>query len=208
MDNRRQFRIAVVDDEAFSPQESLARHNYDITYLRDIPSIERLKPFPIVLCDLIGVGTALSSTQQGAHVIVEAKKNYPEKIIVAYTGGGREELLQASIRAADYFIKKDASTEEWMEILDKAIEDLANPARVWRKLRHRLLDGGITPYQLAELEDSFVSKTLSGEAFSLEVLNYETKRLRISPAVKDVLEYVVIHVGFELARHYIGAAKG
>jgi hypothetical protein len=83
-----------------------------------------------VLCDLIGVGMGLSSTMQGAHIVGETKKSFPEKIIVAYTGGGSAELLEPSIQAADYFLKKDANVEEWCEVLDKSIEDLVNPVTV------------------------------------------------------------------------------
>ena len=130
IDKRSQYQIVVVDDEDFSPLENLRRHNYNITHLRDVPSIDALRRYHVVLCDLIGVGMGLSSTMQGAHIVGETKKSFPEKIIVAYTGGGSAELLEPSIQAADYFLKKDANVEEWCEVLDKSIEDLVNPVTV------------------------------------------------------------------------------
>jgi len=144
-----------------------------------------------------------SSTLQGAHIVREIKKSFPEKIIVVCTGGGRAELLEPSIQASDYFLKKDANVEEWCQVLDRSIEDLADPVMVWQKLRHRLLDVGITPYQLAELEDNFVDTTLRGEEFSIDKLSREANRLHIPPIAKAALEHVLINVGFELVRDYI-----
>jgi hypothetical protein len=166
VDKRPRFQIAVIDDEEFTPLEGLRRHSYNINHLHDVSSIDELRRYDIILFDLIGVGMGLSTTMQGAHLIRETRKNFPEKIIVSYTGGGRPDLLETSIQFSDYIIRKDAGVEEWCHALDQAIEALANPAIVWKKLRHRLLDAGITPYQLAELEDLFVVKTL--ERFSLE----------------------------------------
>src|SRR5262245_36808370 len=206
IDKRSKFHIAVIDDEDFTPLENLLRHNYRIIHIRDVHSIDIMRSYHVVLCDLIGVGMNLSSTMQGAHLINEIKKSFPEKIIVAYTGGGRPELLEPSIQTADYFLKKDASVEEWCQILDKSIEDLANPVTVWKKLRHRLLDAGIAPYQLTELEDNFVTTTLRGEEYSVDKLSHETNRLPISPGAKAVLEHFLVDVGFELAKEYIKGA--
>lgn len=207
-DSRAQFEIAVVDDQPFTPVESLRRHHYNITHFPDLTSIDALQRYGIVLCDLTGVGMHMSPTLQGAHIIVEAKKNYPEKVIVAYTGGGDPILLQTSIAAADHFLKKDASVEEWVEVLDESINELANPAKVWRKTRHRLLDIGLSPYQLAEIEDLFVRKTMRGESFSLDDLKAEGVRLNLPSPAKAILEHVIIHIGFELAKTFIRGAGG
>jgi hypothetical protein len=51
--------------------------------------------------------------------------------------------------------------------------------------------------------DVFVVKILKGEKFSPEQLSEEVSRLRIPPAVKSILEHIVVHIGFELAREYI-----
>jgi hypothetical protein len=105
--------------------------------------------------DLIGIGARLSPTLHGAHVIEEIKKIYPEKIVIAYTGGAKQDLLSKAIPASDYYLPKDANVEQWCDQLDSSIKLLGNPVTVWKALRHRLLDAGVTPYQLAELEDLF-----------------------------------------------------
>lgn len=69
IDKRTQFQIAVIDDEEFLPLEGLRRHNYNINHLRDVSSIDELRRYDVVLCDLIGVGMGLSAAMQGAHLI-------------------------------------------------------------------------------------------------------------------------------------------
>ncbi|WP_152426945.1 hypothetical protein [Paramagnetospirillum caucaseum] len=204
VDGRSQFKIVVIDDETFTPIENLRRNNYDIVHMPDIHSIDALSKFNIVLCDLNGVGVSLNPTLQGAHIIAEIKKSYPEKIVVAYTGGGfQQDMIERSIQASDYFLRKDANVEEWCERLDTAISDLANPAIVWKKLRHRLLDAGLTPYKLAVVEDLFVEKTLHGRPFSLSDLDTYASRFEINGTAKAILKKAVIDVGFEIAKEYI-----
>jgi hypothetical protein len=182
----------------------LRRHHYDIMHMKDVDSIDMLARFQIFLCDLNGVGISLSPTLQGAHIISELKNNYPEKVVIAYTGGGGPSgMLEKSIEYSDYNLAKDANVEEWQRILDLAINDLANPVIVWKKLRHRLLDAGLTPYKLALVEDIFVKTSVNGKSFSLSQLDKESKNLKLSSEAATILKHVLIDVGFEIAKKYI-----
>jgi DNA-binding NarL/FixJ family response regulator len=189
----------------FSPMEYLRRHGYDVTHFRDIDSLDSLSRYAIILCDLVGVGSRLSPTQQGAHVIEEIKKHYPEKVVIAYTGGARPDLLGRGIPASDYYLPKDANVEQWCESLDNSIRLLGNPVTVWKKLRHRLLDAGVTPYQLAELEDTFVRKVLIGEEFTVPHLETESARLKIPPVAEAVLKHLIFSVTFEIIKDLVAA---
>jgi len=176
--------------------------------MNDIESIDSLFRYHIILCDLNGVGLNLSPTLQGAHLIHEIKKSYPEKIVVAYTGGeGSSGMLEKSIQYSDYYLVKDANVEEWQQTLDNAISDLANPATVWKKLRHRLLDAGLTPYKLAVIEDIFVKNSESGKTLSLSDLEKESEKLKIPSEAKAILTHVVVDVGFEIARKYMNGGN-
>lgn len=62
---RRQVRIAVIDDKDFSPLENLRKNEFDVTPFKDVPSMETLSGFHIIMVDIQGVGTALNPTQQG-----------------------------------------------------------------------------------------------------------------------------------------------
>jgi DNA-binding NarL/FixJ family response regulator len=108
----------------------------------------------------------MNPSMQGAHLISEIKKNFPQKYVLAYTGGAQGAILERSIQIADDYLKKDVDIDDWCDHLDNAIEILANPAKIWRQVRHRLLDAGISPYQLAVLEDTFVRNALCGRNVS------------------------------------------
>ena len=167
MNLRQKLRVLVIDDQDFAPLKILLNHNFNITTYKDIPSFDLLTDFQIVMVDLQGVGQHLNPILQGAHVIREIRKHYPDKYIVAYTGGAAQELLAPSIALADRFTQKDTRIEEWIEMLDDVIRDLANPAYVWKRLRPRLLESGLAPIDLAFLEDRYV------RCFDSSTTNYE-----------------------------------
>jgi hypothetical protein len=50
LEERSKFRIAVIDDEEFTPIAYLRRHGYDVTHFSDIDSIETIERFAIILC--------------------------------------------------------------------------------------------------------------------------------------------------------------
>ena len=109
-----------------------------------------------------GSGKSLNPKKQGAHVIQQVKNALIRKNTWWPT---REEQLltdtSLSVEFADRYTSKDISVDSWCELLDDAISDVANPVRVWAKFRHRLLDQGVTPLQLAKLEDAYVGSFLS-----------------------------------------------
>src|SRR4051794_31910382 len=77
-EKRKLIRIAVIDDNIFAPHRNLENMEYNIDFLGDVTAIQKLTPYQIVLCDLQGVGTALDAKKQGAFLIREIKKNFPE----------------------------------------------------------------------------------------------------------------------------------
>lgn len=190
-DLRKRYKVAVIDDKPFTPSNYLQRNEYDITYFRDIDRIEQVQGYPLILCDLSGVGVSLNPQMQGAHIIGEIKRSYPEKYVIAYTGEGYSEIYERSIYVADDLLKKDITPGEWVEALDTAIEALSNPSIVWKSARVRLLRAGVTPYQLAVLEDVYVSKVIGG-APDLQAAMFErVDRLRLSGDVRAVIQSAI-----------------
>jgi len=164
---REIIRILVIDDQPFAPEDNLRSNGFNIVSTREIASIDQVAPFPIVMIDLLGVGLNFNPKLQGAHLITQVKRNFPEKYVIAYSGGARLELLAPSLEIADKFAQKDIRVDEWCDLLDDAILQIADPAKTWKKLRHRLLDSGITSIQVAHLEDELVS-TLLGKSNDLQ----------------------------------------
>ena len=199
-EKRVRFPILVIDDEEFTPIDFLRRHKYNITHIPDAPNIDVATSYPIVLCDIVGVGRSLSPNNHGAQLIAEIKKSFPEKIVIAYTGGATSPLLELSIQSADRYLKKDAPVEEWCQILDDAILELANPAAVWKKFRHRLLRAGASPYQLAVLEDAFATHVLAGrETYEPQLLG-QAKRINLPPAAKSIVLNLIASAVFEFGK--------
>jgi hypothetical protein len=167
---------------------------------KDIQNLDVVRRYPVVLCDLDGVGKTLNPKQQGAFVVSEIKKNFPEKKVIAYTGGGRPELVGMIVSYADGFVKKDAGVDEWVEKLDRAILDIVNPAYIWRGYRARLLDAGVSPYQLAELEDLFVLKAIKGEPFSGTLLSEKSTNMSLPTPARELLVSIASNAGLEIAK--------
>ncbi|NPV22128.1 hypothetical protein [Bradyrhizobium aeschynomenes] len=174
-EKRALIKIAVIDDQVFTPRANLENLGYQIESLGDINSINRIQPFQIVLCDLQGVGTALDARKQGAFLIREIKRNFPEKFVIAYTGGGLNAALsrEASLDA-DHLLKKDADIDDWVETLDRYISNVLNPYLVWQRQRLALVEREVDTLSILKLETAFVQSIKSkgpkhGSAFTTVV---------------------------------------
>lgn len=168
---RKSVDILVIDDKPFSAEVNLKNSGFKITVLRDIQQIIEVVDYSIILCDVNGVGVALSEETQGAYVIEEIKKIYPEKIVIAYTAGSTiSKIVQRAKSVADGYLKKDASIEDWRDMLDDKITILADPVITWKKLRLRLLSRDIELSDLMELERLYLINMSKGAAFTRKKL--------------------------------------
>lgn len=162
-ENQRRSRVSigVIDDQPFAPQPNLERLGYRISFLGDPQAVDVVVPHHIVLCDLQGVGRAFGGNMQGAFFIDEIKKNHPEKIVIAYTGGTSNlSISREANKLSDYFLKKDATIEEWRDKLDEAILDLLDPIAVWNRQRMELVSRNIDTFSILKLEDQFSKSIL------------------------------------------------
>jgi hypothetical protein len=163
-DRRAKIIIGVIDDAPFEPKQNLENTGYKIEYLGNPNTVDVVLKCHIVLCDLQGVGVALDPQKQGAFFIDEIKKNYPEKYVIAYTGGGlNASISRDAMTASDGFLKKDASIEEWRDKLDGLIVDLLDPYRVWQRQRLSLVKRNIDTFTILKLEDAFVRSIIARE---------------------------------------------
>ena len=198
LDVRRTVRIVVIDDKGFSPLQNLQQHQFNITHLSDVTSIDAIRDYHVALVDLQGVGRELNPTQEGAHLIREIKTHYPDKYIIAYTAGGAPELLAPSIQVADKFTQKDTAIEDWCELLDDGARSVVHPAILWRKHRHRLLDKGVTPFQLACLEDALVRALMDDPQTAPAKLESESTQLNLSSDVRATISSLIASALFSL----------
>lgn len=156
-DLRKKYEIAVIDDERFEPSENLRNRKFSIIELKDPNDIHAVKPYNIILCDIKGVGKCLGSELEGSQLIKNFRKFYPFKYIIAYTGQELDVRHNENLRFADRIVKKDIDIDKWEEIIDEAIEDIANPIKAWKKTRSYFLEHDVKLDNLLWLEDAYVS---------------------------------------------------
>ena len=188
-DRRSLISICVIDDSPFEPKRNLENVGYRITYLGDVSTVDVVTPHHIVLCDLMGVGSALDARKQGAFVIKEIKRNYPEKYVIAYTGGASNQILsREAFQISDYFLKKDADIETWVTTLDDIIAKLLDPYAVWKRQRQALIDREVDTLTVLKLEDAFVQSIASHVEPDRSALARMLSSEKISADVRSIVQ--------------------
>lgn len=164
---RPHFRIAVVDNDAFEPAEQMRSHGFVLQELGDIADLAAISSYPIVACDISGVGVAFGSPLGGAHVVAEIRKRYPDKYIIAYSGGRFGAEYKKSLDASDVFIRRGSPAQEWVGAFDSAIAQVGDPIDYWVRLRQVLLSQGLSTFEVMLLEDAYVRAIEKKDEFIL-----------------------------------------
>jgi ActR/RegA family two-component response regulator len=202
-DIRQNIKILVIDDKTFTPLTNLQRHHFYITHWEDIPSIEGVVPFQVVLSDIDGVGLSINPQQQGVGVIAELRRNFPEKYVIAYTGKGSSALTERAIQIADDFLKKDADIEDWVIALDRAVEAVTNPVFAWKRTCLELLKADVSPYEIALMEDIFVASIINNENDAPTEIRKYADRLDLSPDARAIIINFISSAIFEFANSIV-----
>lgn len=170
---RAAVKIAAVDDAPFAPQTNLQSYGYQITPIGDVKQLSELENYNIVLCDLMGVGLHFDAKKQGASIIAEIKNNYPQKIVIAYTGASMSApVARSAAESADRILKKDIDIEEWTSVLDAYVDEAIDPFIIWNKTRLRLVELNTDTKAILSLEDAYVRSILAKDASFPAVRNY------------------------------------
>lgn len=161
---KRDITIAIVDDEAFPYVGQLRTHDYHATEVgADISSVKQLEAYPIIACDIRGVAPKFGSLQEGAHLIAEIRKCYPDKYLIAYTGSSFDASLNHKLASADSSINKDAPFDFWHTELERALTSVGNPRKRWLRFRKSLIDDGLDSWYIFNIEQAFIKAIKSRE---------------------------------------------
>lgn len=162
---RRSINIAVIDDQPFLPEQNLKSFGYSIESIGDLKTLQEVRRFPIVLCDLMGVGHRFDGNRQGASIIEEVRTQYPSIIVVAYTGSSMASAqMRHAKQFADVTIRKDVDISEWKAALDPLVTKARNPAYIWDRVRLRLVEMEVDTKDILILEDAYVRSVLNKDS--------------------------------------------
>lgn len=161
-------KVAVIDDERLPLVESLLAHGFRIFEVGDIPNLDAVSEYGIIICDVRGVGKALNSRFEGAHLLKELRYRYPDKFLILCTGQRNKVEYQPYFTHADASIGKDADSDEWSELLDGALRRTLHPLDRWKAIRPKLLEEGLSAYDLFRVEQGYIDSVLSGSTKPIE----------------------------------------
>lgn len=153
---RKKIDILVVDDKEFDFIDPLRSCGFSIRHVYDISDIRDVNPYEIILCDIMGVGTAFDPALQGASIIKQIKIAFPLKRVVAYTASSYDPTFNNLLNYADFVMVKGSSFDDWSSLLDTQIKNLMNPHAQWNILRDSLLKADISTVDVAKIEDRYV----------------------------------------------------
>lgn len=182
LDLRKSIDILVIDDEEFSPGDFLVKNNFRLTYKKDIDNVRDVSEYPIIMCDVRGVGKNISETYEGAYLIKEIKTSYPAKRVIAYTASQYDASYNKYLNYSDELLTKGLALEDWVTILDNQIHKSVDPVFQWGNLRSQLLTKGFTTIEIARLESDFV-ESCKRKDFSL----FEKNTSRLSGDVRGII---------------------
>ena len=163
---RSDVKIAIIDDEPIEIMDILKSHKFNIDLIPKIESINILGEYDIIICDIHGVGEAFSKEFQGAYLVKEIYKQYPFKIIISYTGITYDARYNEYLKHAEFSLKKDVSSEDFVDKLDAAISLIQDPVHRWNKIKNYLVENDVPTYEIALIEDDFVRRLLSNQDFN------------------------------------------
>ncbi|WP_296275370.1 response regulator [Pseudomonas sp. UBA7530] len=160
---KAKFQVLVIDDNPPIMVDTLRRSGFVIRDLRDIETIETAEPYPIVACDIGGIGRTFrpNSNSGGFYVLKEIRKHYPDKFLIQYST--QNQYIDGSLTAADVIFPKDTSIDLWQDKLEGALKELGNPRLRWMKLRNRLSAEGVDGYDIFKLEQAYIKGILDGK---------------------------------------------
>jgi hypothetical protein len=155
INNRGKVPILIIDDEGFDDIEKLRDEGYNLKCITSIEDLRTASEYPIVICDIKGVGTQYSSEKGGLIVVKELKKMYPFKKYAVYSGNDYKLDDLNSLEGVSR-IPKTTDVETWKSYFDELIDSAASPIDNWKTMRTFLLNHDVSLLEVLKLENSFV----------------------------------------------------
>ena len=180
---KKEIKIAVIDDQDFPPTNNLRNLGFNIITFKDISTLEQVKEYPVIICDIKGIGKEFGGKYEGAFVISELRKSYPDKYIISYSTSSYDLDISSFIQKSDVIASKGATIEEWSSILEKAIKDTSNASIRWKKTRESLLNNDIELSDLLDLEQKYILS-----------INNSKNEMQDTSLLENIHNYLIIDI--------------
>lgn len=159
---RRNLKIAIIDDMDVPYLDNLRNNGFNVTHHRDIDNFEIMQIYPIIICDIKGVGKKFGSSKEGAHVIGEIRRLYPDKYIIAMSSVVYNIDWVKSLEVADDKIMRDSDVNKVLDAINKAIDIMKCNKQRWLRVRDNLInEHEIDLFDVWKIEQDFIKTALS-----------------------------------------------
>lgn len=192
---RNAVDILCIDDQGLQYEEIIRHHGFSIRVLKDIEDIKSVADYPVVICDIKGVGKKFNSPFEGGHIIQEIKKYYPSKVVIAFSGHQFSAKYNKYFKMSDYVLSKDIDSDQWIDILDETIRKITSPIEQWKRIRKYLVDNNVSTKAIFQLEQEYIAAVLEKDSSKFA----RPKTLNLLPQdVRAVLQGFISSLVFKL----------
>ena len=191
---RKRTRILVIDDDENSfPHEILKREGYAVDYwerVRDLGRLER-GDYDIIFLDIQGVAIEYSR-DDGLGILEHLKQVNPGQIVVAFSAHTYDLSKNRFWKLADDSLGKPVDAAAAKRVIDDLIERKRTPAYYWKLIEPVLAQQGLSPKEIASVEDRIATALEARQAPAAEaairemVKNAETSARLVGIVVKLV----------------------
>ncbi|MGL6490178.1 hypothetical protein ACSZNX_03465 [Aeromonas veronii] len=167
--DRNNIKIAIIDDMEVPYIDSLRKSGYNVRHYKDIEDFDMLKAYSVIICDIKGVGKHFGSKLEGAYIIKEARKLYPEKYIIAMSSAVYKISVAKIIGVADDKIIRDTDLDRVSNAVDTAVNIMRSNRLRWLRLRNDLLNThNVDMYDVWLIEQDFIAAMVKKDIKKLE----------------------------------------
>jgi len=127
-ERRSSCPIAMIDDENQEAVVSRLEYlGFSINEFRDIKNIHAIAAYPIIASDIKGVGKLIGAHTEGAFLVKEIRRGYPDKYIISYSSAAYDLNYTEYWKDCDKSILRPDDIAQWVQIFDAAIKEMADP---------------------------------------------------------------------------------
>lgn len=164
---RQTTRILIVDNEPFNNEAPLRAIGFNLTVKDKWDNITDAEPFHIIVSDNRGVAPSFNSAAEGAFVLNQIHKNYPQKGCIIYSHSAIDFSHTPLLRGIKQ-MKKNDDTSEWEEVLSETITEIYDPKSIWLKIESYLEEQNISRKILRNIENTYVRTLLKGNRTTID----------------------------------------